>query len=129
MYHFPLNVFAFTVLGEVLKAAGKLAEAESVYRETVQRFPDNVVARNGLAGVLKAGGKLAEAESVYRETVQCFPNDVFARNGLAEVLKAGRQTCRGGECVSRDRPALPERRVCAQRLSPNTVHLTIMMAS
>jgi tetratricopeptide (TPR) repeat protein len=81
-------VVARSGLGEVLKDAGRLAEAESVYREAVQRFPNDAFARNGLGEVLKAAGKLAEAESAYRETVQRFPNDVVARNSLGDALKA-----------------------------------------
>jgi tetratricopeptide (TPR) repeat protein len=88
---FPDNVFARNGLGEVLKAAGKLDEAESVYRETVRRFPDNVPARNGLAGVLKALGKLEEAKSVYRDILDRFPKDVYAKKGLDSIdrLKPG----------------------------------------
>jgi len=40
-------------LAEVLKAQGRLDEAEAVYRETTQRFPDNPVTYRGLAEVLK----------------------------------------------------------------------------
>jgi tetratricopeptide (TPR) repeat protein len=81
-------VVARTGLGEVLKAQGRLADAEAIYRDTVQRFPKDVVARNGLGEVLKVQGRLADAESIYRDTVQRFPEDVVARNGLGEVLKA-----------------------------------------
>jgi hypothetical protein len=51
---------ARTGRAEVLKAAGRLDEAEDTYRETVRRFPGNVIARNGLAEVLKAAGQRAD---------------------------------------------------------------------
>lgn len=70
------------------ESPGRLSEAESVYRETIERFPRDPVARTGLAEVLKSTGRLDEAESVYRETLMQFPHNVVARVGLAEVLKA-----------------------------------------
>jgi tetratricopeptide (TPR) repeat protein len=88
---FPEDVVARTGLAEVLKVAGRYADAEAIYRETVERFPENVVARNGLAEVLKVAGRYAEAEAIYRETIERFPQDVVARNGLADTLRrAGR---------------------------------------
>ena len=88
---FPDDLYARSGLAEVLKEAGRLREAEEVYRETIERFPDDVVARNGLANVLKDAGNLGEAEAIYRGTMRKFPDDVVARTGRAEVLKdAGR---------------------------------------
>ena len=84
---FPDNVVARNGLGEVLRQANRLPEAEQIYRETIQRFPDNVVARNCLGEVLRQANRLPEAEQIYRETVQRFPDDVFARTGLGEVLR------------------------------------------
>jgi len=83
---FPDNVVARNGLGEVLKAQGRWAEAEAVFRETVRETGD-VFARVGLGEVLKAQGRLPEAEAIYRETVR-ETGDVFARTGLGEVLKA-----------------------------------------
>ncbi len=85
---FPENVVVRTGLAEVLKADGRLTEAEATYRQTIERFPENVVARNGLAEVLKAAGHLKEAEEIYRQTIERFPENVVARNGLAEAFKA-----------------------------------------
>ncbi|GAB3830106.1 tetratricopeptide repeat protein [Dactylosporangium cerinum] len=88
---FPDDAVVRNGLADVLKGAGRLGEAEAVYREGVERFPDNVVVRCGLAEVLKSAGRLGEAEAVYRETVQRFPDNMVVRGGLAEVLKsAGR---------------------------------------
>ena len=85
---FPENVVARNGLGEVLKAQGRLDQAETIYRETTERFPQDVVARTGLGETLKAQGRLDDAESIYRDTVEWFPQDVVAQNGLGEVLKA-----------------------------------------
>ncbi|HXH03433.1 MAG TPA: hypothetical protein VNN09_08940 [Candidatus Competibacteraceae bacterium] len=51
-------------LGAVLLKAGRASEAESLYREDLQRFPENGWSLYGLAASLKAQGKSAEAESV-----------------------------------------------------------------
>ncbi|MEV0660628.1 tetratricopeptide repeat protein [Actinomadura luteofluorescens] len=85
---FPEECIVRTVLAEVLKNAGRLPEAEAIYRDTIIRFPGDTIARNGLADVLKAAGGLPEAEAIYRDTIVRFPADIFARNGLADVLKA-----------------------------------------
>jgi tetratricopeptide (TPR) repeat protein len=85
---FPENEITRNGLAEVLKAQGRLVEAEQVYRETMKRFPEYEITRNGLAEVLKAQGRLVEAEQVYRETMKRFPEREIPRNGLAEVLKA-----------------------------------------
>jgi len=61
-------------LAEVLKAAGRLVEAEVVYRQTAERFPDDVFARSGLAEVLKAADRLPEAEVVDRQATEWFPD-------------------------------------------------------
>ena len=85
---FPFATYSRNELAEVLKAQGRLSEAEEVYRQAVKDFPDDVVACTGLAEVLKAQGRLSEAEEVYRQAVKDFPDDVVACTGLAEVLKA-----------------------------------------
>ncbi|MGH7577305.1 MAG: tetratricopeptide repeat protein [Longimicrobiales bacterium] len=51
-------------LGAVLLAAGLPAEAESVYREDLERFRDNGWSLIGLAQALRAQGKTAEAAAV-----------------------------------------------------------------
>ncbi|HEV8237930.1 MAG TPA: tetratricopeptide repeat protein, partial [Thermoanaerobaculia bacterium] len=74
-------------LAEVLRALGRLEEAEWKYRNTVSSFPNDVVAHCGLAEVLKEQGRLDEAEQQYRLTIATFPESVVAHNGLAEILR------------------------------------------
>ncbi len=80
---FPFATYSRNELAEVLKAQGRLSEAEEVYRQAVKDFPDDVVACTGLAEVLKAQGRLSEAEEVYRQAVEDFPENAYVRNGLA----------------------------------------------
>jgi tetratricopeptide (TPR) repeat protein len=51
-------------LGAALLAAGRAADAESVYRDNLVRFPENGWALQGLAVALDAQGKTEEADSV-----------------------------------------------------------------
>ncbi len=83
----PHDPFVHTGLAEVLKAQGRLTDAEQAYRIATERFHNNPVAHNGLAEVLKAQGRLIDAEQAYRIATERFHNDPVAHNGLAEVLK------------------------------------------
>ncbi len=51
-------------LGRVLMVAGRAADAETAYKEDLERFPENVWSLEGLAASLDAQGKRSEAESV-----------------------------------------------------------------
>ena len=51
-------------LGAVLLAAGRLAEAEAVYRENLAQYPNNGWSLFGLATSLREQGKDAEAAEV-----------------------------------------------------------------
>jgi tetratricopeptide (TPR) repeat protein len=52
------------LLGAALLEAGRAAEAETAYREDLERFPDNGWSLFGLAASLRAQGKTAEADEV-----------------------------------------------------------------
>ncbi|MGH7570613.1 MAG: hypothetical protein ACREMK_02075 [Gemmatimonadota bacterium] len=51
-------------LGAALLAAGRAADAESVYQENLARFPENGWALQGLAVALEAEGKAEDADAV-----------------------------------------------------------------
>jgi tetratricopeptide (TPR) repeat protein len=61
-WHYPVR----QSLGAVLLAAGRAAEAESVYREDLRRNPENGWSLFGLARSLEAQQKDGEAEDVWR---------------------------------------------------------------
>ncbi len=71
----PQNPYAWTTSAEALVAVNRVAAAEALYRDTIERFPQDVVARNGLAEVLGRQERLEEAEALYRDTVERFPQD------------------------------------------------------
>mgnify|MGYP001559011150 FL=1 len=72
----------------MLKAQGRLEEAEQVYRQAIIDFPQDDVCRNGLAGVLLQRGKRAEAIALLEETIKAFPHGKVAK-GFLQKVKAG----------------------------------------
>jgi tetratricopeptide (TPR) repeat protein len=60
------------LLGAQLLKAGKAAEAESVYRDDLQRHPDNGWALYGLAQALKAQNKADAADAAQRQFKQAW---------------------------------------------------------
>jgi Tfp pilus assembly protein PilF len=68
--------------------AGRLAEAEQVYRSILKRRPSLSEANAGLAHTLNAQGKVLEAEASYRRVVAVAPNSADAHNDLAIFLFA-----------------------------------------
>lgn len=59
---FPESSIARTGLAETLKTAGRLQEAEEVYREAAERSPDNPTAQTGLVEVPRfVPGRIREA--------------------------------------------------------------------
>ena len=61
-WHYPVR----QSLGAVLLAAGRPAEAESVYREDLRRNPENGWSLFGLARSLEGQQKNADAEDAWR---------------------------------------------------------------
>ncbi len=94
---FALNEHALT-----LKATGRYAEAEPLYREALairetvlgKAHPDYAESLNNLAGLLEATGRYAEAEPLFREAVaisdtvlgKAHPAYAISLNNLAGVL-------------------------------------------
>ena len=73
-YDEPSDAFFPTrhVLGAALMAAGKPAEAETVYREDLKRNAENGWALYGLKTALEAQGKTAEAADVERRFTEAW---------------------------------------------------------
>lgn len=73
-------------LGQLLKHAGRLEEAEQVARRDLSLRPGSAGAHNNLAVVLAEAGRLEEAHASAAQAVACDPQHVEARNSLAVVL-------------------------------------------
>jgi len=109
--------FMLTTLAEVLRAEGKLAEAEAMHREALtmnKRFLNSEHPRVAasfvhLANVIHAQGKLAEAETLIREALamqrKSRGNEHPGRGQLAQqpghCAQARRQRGREPDAVSR----------------------------
>jgi hypothetical protein len=66
--------------------AGRLSEAEQVYRSILKRRPSHSEANTGLAHTLNAQGKVLEAETLHRRVVAVAPHSADAHNDLAIIL-------------------------------------------
>lgn len=72
--------------------AGRLSEAEQVYRSILKRRPSHSEANTGLAHTLNAQGKVRDAEALYRRVVAVAPHSADAHNDLAIILFAQGKT-------------------------------------
>jgi tetratricopeptide (TPR) repeat protein len=85
---FGAGVFAKSRRAEVLRAQGRLLEAEAAFDEAIALYPENLVAKIGRAQVLQDQGRLSEAEAAFNKAISAHPDSVVAKTGLAYVLKA-----------------------------------------
>lgn len=77
---------AFITLGSLLGQRERYAEAETVFRECIERYPASAVARQLLGHALHKQGRLAEAETTYRAALALTPNDAKLLERLGETL-------------------------------------------
>lgn len=90
----PLNPKQATKFDSALREAqdfrnaGRLSEAEQVYRSILKRRPSHTDANTGLAHTLNAQGKVVEAEALHRRVVAVAPQSADAHNDLAIILFA-----------------------------------------
>jgi len=67
--------------------AGRLPEAEALYRQILQVDPSHADAHNNLGLALEVRGQLADAISCYERALQLRPDLVEAHNNLGNALK------------------------------------------
>jgi len=66
--------------------AGRLSEAQQLYRDILQVLPDHPVVNNSLGIALKGDGKSAEAEAVFRRLASVAPDYAPAHSNLGNIL-------------------------------------------
>jgi protein O-GlcNAc transferase len=66
--------------------AGRLREAETIYRQLLKKQPESPELHYNLAGLLSAGGRLDESADIYRAAIALDPLYADALNNLALVL-------------------------------------------
>jgi tetratricopeptide (TPR) repeat protein len=98
-------------LGAACRAAGRIPEAETCYRQALRLKPDFAEAYNNLANVMTAQGRRQEALACYRLAVLTQPNYADAHNNLGLALlergELDEAAAHFGEAV-RLKPALAE---------------------
>ncbi len=67
--------------------AGRLAEAERIYKQILRVQPGNAGAHNNLGVALKNQDKLDEAIACYKRALKADPNHIEAYNNLGNALK------------------------------------------
>ncbi|PYE00573.1 tetratricopeptide repeat protein, partial [Prochlorococcus marinus] len=74
-------------LGNILRALGKLQEAEESIRKAIELKPDFVEAHSNLGLVLKNLGNLSDAELSLRKAIELKPDFANAYSNLGTILK------------------------------------------
>jgi len=75
-----------TTLGVAYLKVGRLNEAESAFRRSIELEPEEPSVRNNLGIVLTHRGEFDEAISVLRDLLETSPSFIKARNNLAIAL-------------------------------------------
>ncbi len=68
--------------------AGRMNEAEHIYREVLALMPGNLTALNLLGAIEQTRGHHAQAAELLHQVVQAAPNDVAALNNYGQVLRS-----------------------------------------
>src|SRR5712691_5645556 len=79
---------------------GKLAQAESLYRQVIVLNPGHVGAHNNLGVVFMDQGKPNEAIACYREALRLNPNYANAHNNLGNAFKEQGQLTEAAACFA-----------------------------
>ena len=85
---FPKHIFAWRVLGIVLKKTGRINEALHVNQKSLQLEPMNLEANFNLGNTLQQLGRLEEAEACYRKAISIKSDYTDAYNNLGVTLGA-----------------------------------------
>jgi tetratricopeptide (TPR) repeat protein len=102
--------------GRALDQLGRLAEAESAFRQALQLAPKNAAVHAGLGDVLGQAGRMDEAIEEYEQAVALAPDQVPYRLSLAQAYRLNGQV---DEAIAAYRQVLelnPENRTAKQAL-------------
>ena len=83
---FPENIFAWRVLGLVLKKNGKISESLFANQKSVKLDPNNMETHYNLGNTLRELGKLEEAQESYKQAISIKSDYVDAYNNLGITL-------------------------------------------
>ena len=94
--------------GSLLASAGRLDEAEPMYRRATELAPDYLPARLRLGDVLLKGNRTTDAAQVYTDVLARWPEQPYALLGLARVAIAGQNWTEARAWLRRSIAADPE---------------------
>ncbi len=80
----PARAFAEA---EALERAGRISEAEQIYRSLLRVFPNHPVLLHSLALAVKGRGETAEAETLLRRAIAVEPREPAFHNNLGNLLR------------------------------------------
>ena len=84
---FPEHLFAWKVLGAVLKQTGRVSDSLVASQKSVQLAPQDAEAHYNLGVTLKELDRLEEVEASYRQAIALKSDYVEAHNNLGVTLK------------------------------------------
>ena len=84
---FPRHNFSWKILGAVLKKTGRLSEAVSAGKKTIEITPDDAEAHFNFGNTLKELGRLDEAEASYIQALALKPDYAEAHSNLGVTLQ------------------------------------------
>jgi len=84
---FPKHQFAWTVLGAVLKQTGRVIDALTALRKSVELAPQDAAAHSNLGVTLTELGRLDEAEASCTQAIALKPDYAEAYNNLGNSLQ------------------------------------------
>ncbi len=84
---FPKHIFAWKVLGAVLKQTGRINESLIITQKTVQLDPQDAKAHNNLGIIMKELGRLEEAEASYKQAIKLKPELAEAHSNLGFIMQ------------------------------------------
>ena len=84
---FPKHIFAWKVLGAVLKQTGRINESLIITQKTVQLDPQDAKAHNNLGIIMKELGRLEDAEASYKQAIKLKPKLAEAHSNLGFIMQ------------------------------------------
>ena len=91
----PASAFA---RAEALERAGRIGEAEQIYRSLLRAFPNHPWLLNSLALAVKARGDATEAESLLRRAIGINPREAAFHNNLGNSVRVRNATAEAESC-------------------------------
>ncbi len=90
-----------------LEVAGRIAEAERLYRSLVLAYPQQAAPLQNLALLLRERGELLEAQSLLRRALALMPGSAELHNNLGAVLHTAENRDEAEACYRRALELLP----------------------